>query len=175
MLALMNRVRKRKVASQWTDKLGSLADGGVRSKKSLDTGMALHNQSTQTIINPIPVALRLEGPYFTPAKPSGYRTVVCLVAGTGVSGALAIAGAFKELNRQSVSAESALQLGSTAVAQDIPSSNSSVRTSRRWSRRGDIWTRCVVIWTVREDAFIELPEFNSRSCITPRFTELNPF
>ncbi|KFY36040.1 hypothetical protein V494_05372 [Pseudogymnoascus sp. VKM F-4513 (FW-928)] len=40
------------------------------------------------------IGVRAEGPYFTPADPARYHTVVCIVAGTGISGALAIIGAF---------------------------------------------------------------------------------
>jgi NAD(P)H-flavin reductase len=65
--------------------------------------------------------MRLEGPYFTPANPERYETVICLVAGTGVSGALAIAAAFQA------------------------------------GRADALWSRCVLIWTVRESDFVDLP------------------
>ena len=47
----------------------------------------------------VPISLRLEGPFFTPTNPSHYHTVVCLVEGAGISGALAIASAFQQLER----------------------------------------------------------------------------
>jgi hypothetical protein len=166
----MNHIRKRKATSQWTDRIGSLADRGDRSEESLDIDQELYNRSTRTNANSVPIALRLEGPYFTPAKPSGYKTVVCLVAGTGVSGALAITGAFKELSRQSVFSESTLEFSSAVTPQDIPSRNSSIKTARRGSQRDYLWTRCVVIWSVREDAFIKLPELDSKFCVISHAT-----
>jgi hypothetical protein len=39
---------------------------------------------------PMSISLRLEDPYFTPTDPARYQTVVCLVAATDISGALAI-------------------------------------------------------------------------------------
>ncbi|KAI5370368.1 Putative ferric reductase transmembrane component-like domain-containing protein [Septoria linicola] len=76
------------------------------------------------------LSLRLEGPYFTAAKPTAYRTVVCLVAGTGISGAIAIAWAFDAQNR-------------ARLASDTSSPH---------------WSRLVVVWTVREKDYVDIPE-----------------
>ena len=87
------------------------------------------------------VSLRLEGPYFTVADPSRYKTVICFVAGTGVSGAIAIVRAFLEQKRQQMAA---LQNGYEWGANDRPETTS-------------IWKRCVVIWSVRAENYIDLP------------------
>lgn len=58
-----------------------------------------------------PISLRLEGLYFTPADPSRYQTVVCLVAGTGISSGKSLVKSIK---------------------------------------KGRSWTRCIVLWSVRE-------------------------
>lgn len=111
----------------------------------------------------MPVALRLEGPYFTTADPSRFNTVICIVAGTGVSGALAIAGAFKELERQST----LLTIhGETYHRPKCTVGGSAKKqlkavTGRAGSiisfGRDRVWTRCIVLWSVREDNFIDLP------------------
>lgn len=77
------------------------------------------------------MALRLEGPYFSPADPSRYDVVVCLVAGTGVSGALAIAAAFTE---------------------------SRGKTVAKMSR---VWQKCVVIWSLKATEDVDLPFWGS--------------
>ena len=82
----------------------------------------------------IPVRLRLEGPYFSPADPHRYDTVVCMVAGTGISGALAIASAFNHV-----------------APNDAPPSG----TTRTQSLRR--WRRCIIIWSVKADDDIALP------------------
>lgn len=87
----------------------------------------------------IDVALRLEGPYFSPADPSRYHKVVCLVAGTGISGAIAIAGAFAESQRSRVQ--------STSEKASLPSTSP--------------WQKCVVIWSVKSSDFVELPFFEN--------------
>lgn len=83
----------------------------------------------------VDVALRLEGPYFSPADASRYDTVVCLVAGTGISGAIAIAAAFN------------------ASAQDSTERGQKGDEVHRASR----WRRCVIVWSVKETDDIELP------------------
>ena len=81
------------------------------------------------------VALRLEGPYFSPADTSRYDTVVCLVAGTGISGAIAIAAAFN------ASAQNAKECGEMGDKGHMASR----------------WRRCVIVWSVKETDDIELP------------------
>ncbi|KAK4691736.1 hypothetical protein P7C71_g5327, partial [Lecanoromycetidae sp. Uapishka_2] len=91
--------REEKSSKQWTNKLASLVDD---TKTTVTTREALQEedrekvkdlelQTTKTLHH---TSLRLEGPYFTPANPGYYDTVICLVAGTGISGAIAIAAAF---------------------------------------------------------------------------------
>ena len=96
----------------------------------------------QTVV--LETGIRLEGPYFTPVKPSRFKTVICLVAGTGVSGALALANAF-------VSGKLSCENGDGEMSRcghgDCVGSPKS------------IWDRCVVVWTVRESDYIDLPAF----------------
>ncbi|SMY21351.1 unnamed protein product [Zymoseptoria tritici ST99CH_1A5] len=112
--------------SQWTNRVGALVDvEALRVPPVMDgekspTSNAME-QETSTIDLSVATTMRLEGPYFTPANPEQYETVICIVAGTGVSGALAIAAAFQS------------------------------------STVGSLWKRCVIIWTVRETDFVDLP------------------
>ncbi|CZT44433.1 uncharacterized protein RSE6_04599 [Rhynchosporium secalis] len=145
MFRFVRRVRRRKSQAQWTNRLASLAmeESSSRGKEQRTSeGWELETAG-------VPVSLRLEGPYFTPADPKKYRTVVCLVAGTGVSGALAIAGMFKEVERQDAMSEAE----STSSPQKLESVES--KTTRSTTTR--LWTRCVVLWSVRSETFIELP------------------
>lgn len=135
---------------EWTDKLASTVDGtkpllGFRDNNQptsppfiVRTGkIEFPTCSSQNA----DVPFRLEGPYFTVADPSRYKTVICIVAGTGVSGAIAIARAFLEQKRQQAAV---LQIGSEWEANDNPAATS-------------IWERCVIIWSVRADAYMNLP------------------
>ncbi|KAL2061200.1 hypothetical protein VTL71DRAFT_7473 [Oculimacula yallundae] len=142
IFGFVRRVRRRKSHAQWTNRLASLAieesfHKGQKTSDSLELGTA-----------GVPVSLRLEGPYFTPADPRKYRTVVCLVAGTGVSGALAIAGMFKELERQDAISET----NSSSILEE-----SDVGVSKVTGSTTRLWTRCLVLWSVRSDNFIDLP------------------
>ena len=92
------------------------------------------------------VSLRLEGPYFCAAEPSRYEIVVCLVAGTGISGAIAIGASFNE----------------------------SMRTRQEDAEvLSDTWRKCVIIWSVKEKDDIDLsflhpmaPGLSLRKCLT---------
>ena len=95
----------------------------------------------------VDIALRLEGPYFTPINPSSYSTVICLVAGSGISGAIAIAGAFAEHNR----------LSSPSGCHQDESEQKRTATSTPESRARKTWERCIIVWSVREDDYIALP------------------
>ncbi len=147
MFGMVRRLRRRRPQSQWTNKLASIA---------VENGSAPYAKG-------IPVSLRLEGPYFTPADPARYRTVVCLVAGTGVSGALAIAGMFKELERKAASVIindrnlGKHPHGEGKVDDLVDREISQVQPPLH--RR--VWTRCIVLWSVREDCFITLPDLKS--------------
>ena len=138
---------------QRTDKLASIADGskpllGSRGNSGLNQPTATPSIELTGEIEPstcssqnVDVSLRLEGPYFTLADPSRYKTVICIVAGTGVSGAIAIARAFLEQKRQQMAA---LEIGSEWASNGRPATAS-------------IWERCVIIWSVRTEAYIDLP------------------
>lgn len=91
----------------------------------------------------VALKLRLEGPYFTAAKPMSYKTVLCLVAGTGVTGAIAIAEAFQAHRR---TAKGLIQ---------CPRCMEDPRSPTRWQR-------CVMLWVVREDDFVEIPAINGK-------------
>ncbi|KAL6720368.1 hypothetical protein ACLMJK_002289 [Lecanora helva] len=89
-----NHPQEEKKSKEWTNKLASLVEEPIltsdsTSEKTEDPEKNPNPSSTHH------TSLRLEGPYFTPAEPSRYSTVICLVAGTGISGAIAIAAAFR--------------------------------------------------------------------------------
>ena len=143
---------------QWTDKLSSFADESTLSeqKESVVPRLrrAFSGQSTPTVTTqntnpqrkPVPIELRVEGPYFTPADPSRYRTVICFVAGTGISGALAIASSFVEMKRQQ--ADDRAKYNETMNMLGGPCSSKDPGKA--------IWQRCIVFWSVREGEFVEL-------------------
>lgn len=144
--------RKRKATGQWTDRLAGLV---VESNTSNTSGKSAG----------IPVSLRLEGPYFTPADPKRYRTVVCLVAGTGVSGALAISSMFRELERESAVPGGIRREG---AKDGIEGEVVKVGEEGKWAKvvKGErVWTRCVVLWSLREDTHVEMPELTRKSSI----------
>jgi len=122
-------------STQWTGRLAGLADqytphrqATLSQTSNLESGHMPYNRG-------VGVALRLEGPYFSPADTSRYDTVVCLVAGTGISGAIAIAAAFN------ASAQNAKECGEMGDKGHMASR----------------WRRCVIVWSVKETDDIELP------------------
>ncbi|KAL8871829.1 MAG: hypothetical protein Q9174_002425 [Haloplaca sp. 1 TL-2023] len=131
---------------EWTEKLANSID---RKGKEPDSNGAERQDPEENSSSD--VSLRLEGPYFSPADPSRYNTVVCLVAGTGISGAIAIAGGFNAVTRSRV------RVGSI--------SSNTTRTSSPWSR-------CVIAWSVRERDYIDppgldvCPGLELRTCLT---------
>ena len=127
------RGKKRRVQStQWTARLAALADEHrpdlPKNQRDVDKDVEKSTTTFSPEVIGIDVALRLEGPYFSPADPSRYDTVICLVAGTGISGAIAIAAAFN--------------YAATNDNTDAP--------PRRWRQ-------CIIIWSVKESDDIELP------------------
>lgn len=84
---------------QWTSRLGSLADEELEKSPvdpERDPGQLEHHDWKEAVSLPgVNTNVRLEGPYFSPSNPERFKTVVCLVAGTGLSGAIAMAAAFK--------------------------------------------------------------------------------
>ena len=104
--------------------------------------------SETSIFPQINVSLRLEGPYFSPAEPFCYETVVCLVAGTGISGAIAIARAFIEIQNSSEPAITARMDPSAPPKKAIGDYSPNCK-------------RCIVVWSVREKDYVDLPFFKS--------------
>jgi hypothetical protein len=161
---ILRKLRQRKSSAQWTDRL---AEFSKEAKHDHDTSVGLDGNANTSLARGEPVSLRLEGPYFTPADPSRYRTVVCFVAGTGVSGALAISGAFKELERQSACARkpgSKYRRPKCTVGGDFEMTTANSKAGSVVSfRREPMWIRCIVVWIVREDTYIDLPGFTGES------------
>ena len=123
--------RQGKLSKQWTNKLASLVEEKSVSVRPSSPEAADSENQLQRLFRPTyHTTLRLEGPYFTPANPASYETVICLVAGTGISGAIAIAAAY--------SATSTKHTETTTSAEHT-------------------WKRCVIVWSVREVDFIDLP------------------
>ena len=162
-LSRLLRTKKQRVQSvQWTEQLAGLVDEQPTAKLDpLDEDAkpdstaddvelqspALPPSRSSTPSPKVRVALRLEGPYFSPADPARYPIAVCLVAGTGISGALAVAGAFAESRRRHLR-------DSTAAACAAPKGTPCVAGAA-----GGVptWRRCVVVWSVREAYAVELP------------------
>nr|POE63036.1 ferric reduction oxidase 4 [Quercus suber] len=126
---------------QWTKRLTSLLDvekaqlpsvRGSLSKAS--TSSTPPDELVDEMTNfGVETSLRLEGPYFTPANPELFGTVICLVAGTGLSGAIAIAAQFK-----------------------------AHRSNTTWGEKTSACKNCIVIWSVRESDYIDLPFFERK-------------
>ncbi|MCJ1414468.1 hypothetical protein MMC32_000794 [Xylographa parallela] len=159
---------KPKPSFQWTDKLAGLADRAPsvsedvekialdRSSLTLPSGQSQTGNLDQAQpLSMVDIGLRLEGPYFTPADPSRYKTVICFVAGTGVSGAIAIAAAFIDMKRQQMATREEDTLSSSKEVLSVPALCSSSKYSG-----SSTWQRCVVFWSVRADDYVELPFFD---------------
>lgn len=145
---------------EWTDRLTSVADQHMPVPEGVDDSVLNQSdwapfggQSSVATLDPnhsyrtVDIGIRLEGPYFTPADPSRYKTVICFVAGTGVSGAIAIASSFVEMKRQ----QAANHTKRHRVGLDCGSRSSPDHLIP------DIWERCVIFWSVRADDYVNLP------------------
>jgi hypothetical protein len=140
-----------KKSTQWTNKLASLVDE-EKSEVTQEDRRTLTGQSSTNLPEnmqgyEVGTTLRLEGPYFTPANPEAYKTVICFVAGTGLSGAIAIAAAFKaqrERPRTAAKAVTTISGPTCTMTSDLPM----------------YWERCVVIWSVRENDYVDMPFFD---------------
>ena len=158
-LRLLHRTQNSKTGSQWTDRLASLANEDSSTGPKPDALNAKPQEGE-------PISLRLEGPYFTPANPLKYDTVVCIVAGTGVSGALAIAAAFKELEDandcKGCTSNEILEDGGPSRGEDsTKSSFIELRNDKRMKagrRKESRWKRCIVLWSCKEETFIPMGE-----------------
>ena len=158
-LSRMFRSKEQRLRStEWTDKLANLVDKEHQSPtqtvsaSSLEVITTTRKDQTSPLspCSPRPtypkidIGIRLEGPYFSPADPYRYDTVVCLVAGTGISGAIAIGGAFTELQRQrsgSYDNKNCCRGGSCTHTSNLAST----------------WDRCVIVWSVKASDVVELP------------------
>jgi len=146
-------VQEERKSKQWTNKLAGLveevsADVASTSEKIEDS----EGQTKQRSSSLIYTSLRLEGPYFTPVNPASYDTVICLVAGTGITGAIAIAAAFSAQIPPVGSGQKRGQIGGPGddgVSSQIASNNAR------------LWKRCIVVWSVRESDYIKLPFFQA--------------
>lgn len=136
-LRLLSRIfssKEQRVQSlQWTEKLARLVD-----RKMSDTPAGSEVAGCSHTFPCIGIAVHLEGPYFSPANPFRYNTVVCLVAGTGISGAVAIATAFTEFRRSS----------NTSEEKPFPIVS---------NMQSPPWRRCIIVWSVKAADSIELP------------------
>ncbi|KAL8721672.1 MAG: hypothetical protein Q9181_007656 [Wetmoreana brouardii] len=128
---IFGRSRKLVKGTEWTERLTSSLDRNVNKQ-----GYNQWEGRKEDIYTSSDLDLRLEGPYFSPADPSRYHMVVCIVAGTGVSGAVAIAAAFHTSQR-------------LHSAGGAPSPDS--------SRPKSTWQKCLIAWSVREKDYIDLP------------------
>lgn len=127
------------------------AEKGYRSDSSKDVDMfsgsttpGTSASDTQAEDAGVRLTVRLEGPYFTAAHPMAFDTVVCLVAGTGITGAIAIASGFR--------AQQTVHSSTTASTFDEErQENTQVRARKAQC------TRCIVVWCVRADDFVKIP------------------
>ena len=158
---LFRGTKERYQSTEWTNKLASLVDKEIDplSDVMVSASSTPSTSAAEDKVSPAPSALssvppqpkvniviRLEGPYFSPADPYRYDTVICLVAGTGISGALAIARAFTELQRQ---------------RSVVYNSNSCCRggSCTHISTSASHWQHCIVVWSVKSAEAAELPFF----------------
>lgn len=148
--------KKKQTSKQWTNKLASLVD-----EASIPPSKEAQDPENQILPRPSPsyqISLRLEGPYFTAANPAAYDTVICLVAGTGISGAIAIAAAFSTQQSATTakSGTSSLPDGSIETEEVDPNAD-----SERYEKQvvPSSWRRCIVVWSIRESDYLNLPFF----------------
>lgn len=129
--------KKTAKSGEWTGKLVSSLDQKILEQSNAP----LRHRASERQIS-LDLALRLEGPYFSPADPSRYHTVVCLVAGTGISGAMAIAGAFRAVHFERL------------ATNKKPLNPTDARP---------VWQRCIISWSVREEDYVDLPDLGQGS------------
>ena len=161
--SIFSKLRRRKQGSQWTERLAEFASQDPVVQHSALARVDASSQKMPPLpFKIVPISLHLEGPYFTTADPARYKTVVCIVAGTGISGALAISAAFKELEVQSAASSN----GKTTNVRPRCSTGCSENTQAGsivlpGTGKERTWTRCIVVWSVREDQYIALPALES--------------
>ena len=142
--------REENSSKQWTNKLASLVEDAPSATGSVSEkidDLEGHGKAEQYSLHH--TSLRLEGPYFTPVNPASYHTVICLVAGTGISGAIAIASAFSA----QFSRGGSERRDADGVARNGVDTLQDSKVLR-------VWPRCIVLWSVRESDYIKLPFFS---------------
>ena len=124
----------------------------------VDTEAAKYPSRESTSSKPAAATtLRLEGPYFTLATPDAYENVLCLVAGTGLSGALAIAAAFRA---QAGLAPSCFLSSDTSANKEAPGAQTCTVSQGNGGKRR--WKTCTIVWTVRETDYVDMPFFQGK-------------
>ena len=153
---------ERRLKRQWTNKLADLVDDAAIDLSPPSEKVEESDPQRQRFAAQHQITLRLEGPYFTPANPASYETVICLVAGTGVSGAIAIAAAFRQQSMIEISAPKTTMFGHEETHGDPLERKSTISSSLAPSGAASIWKRCVVVWSVREADYIDLPFWHGK-------------
>lgn len=149
---------KSKSDVEWTEKIASNVDARAAITSTIRTPLkhpSAKEAEDGALYPTTDVSLRLEGPYFTPADPSRYQIVLCLVAGTGISGAIAIAHAFEETQKRR---------GRTPLCD--PRDKACIA-----SMASSTWKRCLISWSVREEEYVDLP-FLQGECAVPTYQPL---
>lgn len=171
---ITEKTLERRLKRQWTNKLANLVDEATIDLSPPSENLESSDVQRQQISAQYQTTLRLEGPYFTPANPASYDTVVCLVAGTGVSGAIAIAAAFRRQPVIEALEPETTMFGHEKVHGAPLERKFSIPSFLAPSGATRIWKRCVVVWSVREADYIDLPFWHAdttpglevRSCLT---------
>ena len=153
---------EKRLKRQWTNKLAELVDEATLELSPPSEKMEESELHRQRLSAQYQTTLRLEGPYFTAANPASYDTVICLVAGTGVSGAIAIAAAFRQQPIiESLKPETTL-FGQEKIQGAPLERNFSISSLLAPPGAVNTWKRCVVVWSVREADYIDLPFWHSK-------------
>ena len=155
--SLTDKSPEKRLKREWTNKIADLVDEVAMDHSPPSEMSEEADLQKQQSISQSPISLRLEGPYFTPANPSSYETVICLVAGTGVSGAIAIAAAFRHHAMIDALEPETTMFGHEKIHRPALTRNITISNKLTPSGSAGIWKRCVVLWSVRETDFIDLP------------------
>lgn len=142
---------------QWTNKLADFVDEAAIELSPPSENNEESDSQRQRLSAQYRTTLRLEGPYFTPANPASYNTIICLVAGTGVTGAIAIAAAFRQQPLIEALEPETTMFGHEKIHGAPLERNFTISSFLAPSGAGGIWKRCVVVWSVREVDYIDLP------------------
>lgn len=164
--SITEKTPERRLKREWTNKLAELVDEATLDLSPPSEKMEESDLQRQRLSTQYQITLRLEGPYFTPANPASYDTVICLVAGTGVSGAIAIAAAFRQQLMIEDSQPEATLFGHEKMNGAPLERNFSISSFLPPSGAASIWKRCVVVWSVREADYIDLPFWQGKQAIS---------